>query len=64
MSIHDLIKLYEKKYFESMKWRYKRILIIDDEEFCISAMIAMLKTNGIDTTHIVDISMNGKEAIK
>ena len=39
-------------------------MVIDDEEFCIAAMQAMLTLLGIDTAHQVDFCINGKEAIK
>ena len=39
-------------------------MVIDDEEFCITAMVAMLNTIGIDTHHLVDFCINGKEAIE
>ena len=39
-------------------------MVIDDEEFCIAAMQAMLGLLGIDTAHQVDFCINGKEAIK
>ena len=51
-----MLKLY-KKYGK------KRILLVDDEEFCISTMEALLQTLDIDTDNLVDICMNGKEAL-
>jgi two-component system, sensor histidine kinase and response regulator len=39
-------------------------MIIDDEEFCVAAMLAMLNMNRIDIKHIVDSCINGKEALK
>ena len=39
-------------------------MIVDDEEFCITAMLAMLNLIGIDTKHLVDTCINGKEAIQ
>ena len=38
-------------------------MVTDDEEFCISAMTAMLKRNGINTDSHVDFCMNGQEAL-
>ena len=38
-------------------------MVIDDEEFCIAAMKAMLGLIGIDVTNYVDFCINGKEAI-
>ena len=34
-------------------------MVIDDEEFCIAAMKAMLGLIGIDTEHLVDFCING-----
>ena len=39
-------------------------MVTDDEEFCISAMSAMLKRNGININEHVDFCMNGKEAVE
>ena len=39
-------------------------MVIDDEEFCIAAMQAMLGLLGIDTSHQVDFCINGKEGVK
>ena len=39
-------------------------MIIDDEEFCLSAMNAMLLRFGINTKHQVDFCINGKEAVE
>jgi len=38
-------------------------MIVDDEEFCISAMKAMLKILGIDSEHHVDFCIDGQEAL-
>jgi len=37
---------------------------VDDEEFCISAMRAILKDQGIDTDFQVDFCIHGKEALE
>ena len=39
-------------------------MVTDDEEFCISAMSAMLKRNRINVDSHVDFCMNGKEAVE
>ena len=39
-------------------------MVIDDEEFCITAMKTMLGLTGIDTYHLIDYCLNGKEAIE
>ena len=46
-----------------MTWKSKQIMVIDDEEFCIAAMKAMLKSGGIDIVHQVDFCTDGQEAI-
>ena len=43
-------------------WKEKRIMIVDDEEFCIAAMESMLKIFGIDLNH-TDFCINGLEAL-
>ena len=39
-------------------------MVIDDEEFCIAAMKAMLGLVGVDVFNYVDFCINGKEAIE
>lgn len=48
----------------SEAWKTKRIMVCDDEEFCIAAMQSMLSKVGIDIYHHVDFCINGREAIK
>ena len=38
-------------------------MVVDDEEFCIAAMKAMLESAGIDINHQVDFCSDGQEAI-
>jgi two-component system sensor histidine kinase/response regulator len=38
-------------------------MVVDDEEFCIEVMKAMLFRAGIDTEHQVDFCISGKEAL-
>jgi CheY-like chemotaxis protein len=40
-----------------------RILVVDDEEFCIAAMKALLFKMGIDIQFQVDYAINGLEAL-
>lgn len=40
-----------------------RILVVDDEEFCIAAMKALLLKIGVDIQYQVDYCINGLEAI-
>lgn len=42
----------------------KRILVVDDEEFCISTMKMMLKMAGVDTSNQVDFCISGQEALE
>jgi len=38
-------------------------MVVDDEEFCITAMKSMLKVCGIDSEHHVDFCIDGQEAV-
>jgi len=44
-------------------YKYGRIMVIDDEEFCLSATKALLVSHGIDTYHHVDFCIDGQEAL-
>jgi CheY-like chemotaxis protein len=46
------------------KYAKSRILVVDDEEFCLSSMKVMLNKLGIDTEKQVDFCMNGIEALE
>ena len=46
------------------QFRNNRILVVDDEEFCISAMRAVLFSTGIDVDYQVEYCITGKEAIE
>ena len=41
----------------------KRIMVVDDEEFCISTMQFMLERLMVDTKNTVDFCINGQEAV-
>jgi len=41
-----------------------RILVVDDEEFCISSMESILRMAGLDVEQMVDFCINGEEAVK
>ena len=41
------------------QFAHNRILLVDDEEFCTTTMIALLDTLSIDTTNKVDTCING-----
>ena len=45
----ETIKNYADLHQQSLQWKNRRIMVVDDEEFCISAMKAMIKICGIDT---------------
>lgn len=50
--------------FQKMKdVHYKRILVVDDEEFCISTMEALLSLAGLEVNTQVDFAITGEEAI-
>ena len=44
------------------KFKNNRIMVVDDEEFCISSMRAILHSQGINVDYQVDYCINGKEA--
>jgi CheY-like chemotaxis protein len=46
------------------KFKNCRIMVVDDEEFCIEAMKSMLFRAGIDTEYQVDYCISGKEAME
>ena len=45
------------------KYKTNRLLVVDDEEFCLTAMKAILNSLGIDTTYQIDFCINGEEAL-
>jgi len=47
---------FEKKF---RKYKNDRILILDDEEFCIASMKAIFYTIGVDINFQLDSFMNG-----
>ena len=40
-----------------------RILLCDDEEFCLTGLKVIMKTIGIDVDNKLDLSMSGKETL-
>ena len=42
----------------------QRILVVDDEEFCLSGLKAVLMTLGIDVVQKVDLTMSPSEGLK
>jgi CheY-like chemotaxis protein len=46
-----------------VKYKNTRILVVDDEEFCISTMKSYLSQLGINVDSQVDFCINGEEAI-
>ena len=44
------------------QYKKNRIMVVDDEEFCISAMKILLNSFGINN-HQIDFCINGKEAV-
>jgi PleD family two-component response regulator len=49
--MNDDIEKYRAMYDQSRKWKDQQIMVVDDEEFCIAAMKAMLQQAGIDIVH-------------
>ena len=45
------------------KYQKSRILVIDDEEFCLTMMRSLLFRNGIDVENQVDFCINGLEGL-
>ena len=41
------------------KYVTNRVMVVDDEEFCIEIMRSMLDNAGVDTKYQVDICING-----
>jgi hypothetical protein len=41
------------------KYKNNRIMVVDDEEFCIASMKSMLFSAGVDTEHQVDFCITG-----
>ena len=46
------------------KHKERRILCVDDEEFCIASISALLFKIGIDVNNQVDFCINGQEALE
>jgi CheY-like chemotaxis protein len=44
------------------KYANCRVMVVDDEEFCIASMRSMLMTMGLDTVFQVDFCITGEEA--
>ena len=53
-----------KQYDNIKQLGNKRILIIDDEEFTLSALDAILRVLKINVDDSVDFAMSGREAIE
>lgn len=62
----DLIKNFSfiDVYSKFTNAALRRILVVDDEEFCISTLKIMLKMAGIDLTTQVDFCITGEEAVE
>ena len=41
------------------KYLKNRVMVVDDEEFCLSAVKAMLALCGLDVNRMVDFCING-----
>ena len=49
-------------FCNTYRYRKERIIVIEDEEFCISALNTIFTKIGINTSYQVDICINGSEA--
>lgn len=52
------------KLMPIFKFKTNRILIVDDEEFCLNSMYVMLQKFNIDFVSRVDFCINGQEALQ
>jgi CheY-like chemotaxis protein len=43
-------------------FKKNRIMVVDDEEFCIASMRTILQKAGVNVVHQVDFCINGMEA--
>jgi len=62
-SILTIEKQLNLKVEELIRWKHNRILIAEDEEFCIVPLVSMLNRQGINTNHHVDLCINGQELV-
>jgi CheY-like chemotaxis protein len=44
-------------------FKHNRILVVDDEEFCLVSMRMMLKNLGLNVIDQIDFCINGREAV-
>ena len=54
--VYDRLKLFKK-------WSQKRIMVVDDEEFCIAIMKALLDSCGFNSDYEIDFCINGQECL-
>ena len=45
-----------------IKYQHNKVLVVDDEEFCISAMKGMLFKAGLNLEYQVDFCISGLQA--
>jgi two-component system, sensor histidine kinase and response regulator len=58
MNLDSVLKVYNM--YDSFK--NNRILVVDDEEFCLSSVKAILGSLGFDVEYQVEFCIHGKEA--
>ena len=58
----NLSKIFEGLHMHK-RFKENRLLVVDDEEFCLASMKAILFNLGFDTKFQVDFCINGKEAL-
>jgi CheY-like chemotaxis protein len=44
------------------KFKQDRVLVVDDEEFCITSLVKLIEKTGFDFKNRLDLRINGKEA--
>ena len=58
-AVFDLFTILKLRAFS-----VNRILIIDDEEFCITALKQLLQISGVEVNNLVDCCLSGLKAIQ
>ena len=51
-------------FLKYSKYKKHRILIVDDEEFCLSSMMSVFQICGVNVEFEVDFCVSGEDAVK
>lgn len=57
----------QKRVYDQLdyfKENRQRILVVDDESFCLMSLCSLLRSCQVDVEKVVDVAMNGEEAIR